>query len=106
MLPCFIAAPISYTVYAYFFGWDPIFAMPECSYENALRLLPYFVLALIVTFGARFYISFFRGTERGIGHCAGQRTAGPCTEHCIYGDRHLCQTHAADHLRRIPRGAL
>jgi CIC family chloride channel protein len=37
--------------------------MPDCSYENALRLLPYFVLALIVTFGARFYISFFRATE-------------------------------------------
>ena len=63
VLPCFIAAPISYTVYAYFFGWEPIFAMPDCSYENALRLLPYFVLALIVTFGARFYISFFRATE-------------------------------------------
>ena len=63
VLPCFIAAPISYTIYAYFFGWQPLFAMPPCSYENALRLLPYFALALVITFGARFYISFFRGTE-------------------------------------------
>ncbi len=63
VLPCFIAAPISYTIYAYFFGWQPIFAMPECAYENALRLLPYFILAIIVTFGARFYISFFRYIE-------------------------------------------
>lgn len=63
VLPCFIAAPIAYTIYAYFFGWNPIFTMPECAYENALRLLPYFFLALVVTFGARFYISFFRCTE-------------------------------------------
>jgi CIC family chloride channel protein len=63
VLPCFIAAPISYTIYAYFYGWQPLFAMPDCSYENALRLLPYFALALVITFGARFYISFFRGTE-------------------------------------------
>lgn len=63
VLPCFIAAPVAYTVYAYFFGWQPLFAMPDCSYENALRLLPYFVLALVITFGARFYIGFFRGTE-------------------------------------------
>ncbi len=63
VLPCFVAAPISYTIYAYFFGWQPIFEMPECAYENAFRLLPYFMLALVVTFGARFYISFFRVTE-------------------------------------------
>ena len=63
VLPCFIAAPISYTIYAYFFGWQPLFSMPSCSYENGLRLLPYFALALVITFGARFYISFFRGTE-------------------------------------------
>jgi len=63
VLPCFTAAPIAYTIYAYFFGWNPIFAMPECAYQNGLRLLPYFFLAIVVTFGARFYISFFRCTE-------------------------------------------
>ena len=63
VLPCFIAAPISYTIYAYFFGWQPLFSMPPCAYENALRLLPYFALALVITFGARLYISFFRGAE-------------------------------------------
>ena len=63
VLPCFIAAPVAYTVYAYFYGWQPLFAMPPCAYENALRLLPYFALALVITFGSRFYISFFRGTE-------------------------------------------
>jgi CIC family chloride channel protein len=64
LLPCFIASAVSYTVFAYFFGWTPLFSMPaDCVYNSGLRLLPYFVLALAVTFGARFYINFFRATE-------------------------------------------
>lgn len=64
LLPSFIASAVSYTVFAYFFGWDSLFVMPpDCAYENGLRLLPYFVLAIIVTFGVRFYITFFRATE-------------------------------------------
>lgn len=64
MVPCFVASAVSYTVFAYFYGWDPLFAMPaECVYDSGLRLLPYFALAFAVTLGARFYIMFFRGTE-------------------------------------------
>jgi CIC family chloride channel protein len=64
VLPCFTASTVSYTVFAYFFGWGSLFAMPaECVFNSGLRLLPYFVLALVVTFGARFYISFFRAAE-------------------------------------------
>lgn len=65
ILPCFIASAISYTIFACFFGWGTLFEMPEgFRYDNGLRLLPYFVLAVVITFGARFYISFFRATER------------------------------------------
>ena len=65
ILPCFVASTVAYTVFAYFFGWGALFPMPSgIAYSNGLRLLPYFVLALVVTFGARFYISFFNGTER------------------------------------------
>ena len=64
LLPCFTASAVSYTIFAYFFGWGSLFAMPpDCVYENGLRLLPYFVLAVMVTYGARFYIAFFRGVE-------------------------------------------
>lgn len=63
ILPSFVSSAVSYTVFAYFFGWQPLFSMSECRYDNGLRLLPYFMLALIVTFGARFYIAFFRATE-------------------------------------------
>ncbi len=65
ILPCFIASSVSYTIYACFFGWEPLFSMPEAfRYDNALRLVPYFILAIAITYSARFYISFFRGTER------------------------------------------
>ncbi len=64
VLPCFIASAISYTVYAYFFGWQPLFVMPpNIAFDSGVRLLPYFVLALAITFGVRFYITFFRLVE-------------------------------------------
>ncbi len=65
ILPCFVASAVSYTIHACFFGWEPLFSMPDaCRYDNGLRLLPYFVLAIVITYSARFYISFFRSTER------------------------------------------
>lgn len=65
VLPSFVASAVSYTVYSYFFGWGTLFEMPpECIFDSGLRLLPYFIFAFIVTFGARFYISFFRYVEQ------------------------------------------
>ena len=65
ILPCFVAATVAYTIFAYFFGWGALFPMPaDIAYSNGLRLLPYFVLALIITFGVRFYIGSFSLTER------------------------------------------
>ena len=65
ILPCFVASTVAYTVFAYFFGWGALFPMPSgIAYKNGLRLLPYFVLAVAVTFGVRFYISCFNSVER------------------------------------------
>ena len=64
IMPSVVASVMSYTVFACFNGWDPIFSMPHYSFENGLRLIPYFILAFIIAFAARFYISFFRATER------------------------------------------
>ena len=70
ILPCFVASTVSYTIYAYFFGWGALFPMPDgLAYENGLRLLPYFVLAIVVTFGARFYIRVFKAAEAGFAVC-------------------------------------
>jgi len=63
ILPSLVASAVSYTVFACFLGWRPLFEMPSYSFENGMRLFPYIALALVVTLGARFYISFFRGTE-------------------------------------------
>ena len=64
LLPCFIASAVSYTIFAYFFGWGALIEMPVGhAYDSGLRLLPYFVLAIAVTYGVRFYIHFFRKTE-------------------------------------------
>ncbi len=65
VVPSFIASAVSYTVYACFFGWAPLFIMPpDCDFHSAAQLVPYFVLAIAITFGARFYISLFRAVER------------------------------------------
>ena len=64
MVPSFVASAVAYTIYAYFYGWQPLFSMPaDCLYDSGLRLLPYFALAFVVALGARFYIMFFRATE-------------------------------------------
>jgi len=63
LLPSFIASTVSYTVFACVWGWNPLFAMPVAHFEKGLHLLPYLILALVVTFGVRFYIAFFRFVE-------------------------------------------
>ena len=65
ILPCFVASTIAYTIFAYFFGWGALFPMPtDIAYSNGLRLLPYFVLAFVITFGVRFYIGCYTSVER------------------------------------------
>ena len=63
ILPSFAASTLSYTVFACFWGWDPLFTMPASHFEKGLHLLPYIGLAFVITFGARFYIAFFRWME-------------------------------------------
>jgi CIC family chloride channel protein len=38
--------------------------MPDLCFANSLRLIPYFILALAIVFGVRFYIYCFRFAER------------------------------------------
>ena len=71
ILPCFTASTVAYTIFAYFFGWGALFPMPQgIVYENGLRLLPYFILALVITFGARGYISCFASVEHSFAQLA------------------------------------
>lgn len=70
ILPSCVSSVLSYTIFAGFYGWEPLFQMPPHSFENGLRLIPYFVLALAITFGARFYIRIFRTVETWFAHRA------------------------------------
>ena len=67
VLPCFTAAAVSYSIYAFIVGqsaWDPIFTLDaRYAYTNALSLVPYCILAVAISFAVRFYISYFRWTE-------------------------------------------
>ena len=71
ILPAFIASAVSYTVYALFYGWAPMFTMPSYAYDDGLRLLPYLLLALIVSLGAKFYITTFRRVAGTFRHVKG-----------------------------------
>lgn len=64
VLPSFIASAVSYSVFSAFFGFSPLFKMPSIAYENSLRLFPYIVLAFVIVFGVRFYISAYRFSEK------------------------------------------
>ena len=64
LLPSFVASAVSYAVFAFFTGWQPLFHMPEYAFDNGIRLLPYILLAAIAATGAKLYISVFRATER------------------------------------------
>jgi len=63
MMPSLVASTIAYTAFALFFGWQPLFIMPEYTFENPYKLVPYLILALVVALGAKFYILVFRKTE-------------------------------------------
>lgn len=64
ILPCFVASVVSYSIFGFCDGWDALFQMRGISYENGLRLLPYLVLALVIVFAARLYITVFKTSER------------------------------------------
>ena len=64
LLPSFVASAVSYTVFAVFVGWHPLFRMPECAFDNGLRLLPYLALGFVSAVGAKYYIAAFRRVDR------------------------------------------
>ena len=67
LMPSFTASALAYTVFALFFGWDPVFALPETRVDIGIMLLPCLALALASAVGAKFYILVFRSTEHFFG---------------------------------------
>jgi len=59
IVPSFIASIVAYAVFATKFGWSPLFASTNFAFRNAAELLPYFILALVVSVGAVAYVRVF-----------------------------------------------
>lgn len=63
LMPSLVASTIAYTVFALFFGWQPLFVMTPYDFSDPIKLVPYMALALVVALGAKLYIMIFRKTE-------------------------------------------
>lgn len=59
LIPSAIASVVSYCVFCFFMGWEPIFTTKDLVFNNIMALLPYTVLMLAVTATAVFYVKSF-----------------------------------------------
>ncbi|MFC1476939.1 chloride channel protein [candidate division KSB1 bacterium] len=59
LIPTTIASAIAYGVFTWKFGWSPLFETPGFIFNNALQLLPYTVLAIVIAFSAKIFIKIF-----------------------------------------------
>ncbi|MDR0965077.1 MAG: chloride channel protein [Myxococcales bacterium] len=63
LAPSILASVVAYSVFAFFFGFDPLFATPDFVFRDPRELLPYALLALGVALGARLFIAVFYKTR-------------------------------------------
>ncbi len=60
LIPAIIASTISYGVYALYFGFQPVIAVPAFTYTLSLiHFIPFTVLALLASFGAFLFVKIF-----------------------------------------------
>ncbi|HQP95928.1 MAG TPA: chloride channel protein, partial [Myxococcota bacterium] len=63
IIPACVCSIVAYCVYGAWHGFGHMFPVSGMSFQNPLELLPYLLLALLVTGGALLYIWVFYGTE-------------------------------------------
>lgn len=63
IIPAMVASVVGYSVFAGFYGWEPLFGMAACAYRTPSHLAVYLLLALVVAAGARLNMLVFRQTE-------------------------------------------
>jgi CIC family chloride channel protein len=63
IIPACVCSIVAYCVYGAWHGFGHMFPVSGMSFQNPLELLPYLLLALLVTAGALLYIWVFYGTE-------------------------------------------
>lgn len=62
ILPAALASVIAYCTFGSIFGWTPLFATPELSFDNAWQLFPYLLLALFMVLLASAFTRTFYAT--------------------------------------------
>ena len=68
ILPAIVASIVAYSVYAIPFGWGHMFIEPTTIvFSNPLELLPYFILALVVSVVALIFVKTFYGISNFFG---------------------------------------
>ena len=61
MAPSILASVVAYSVFALFFGFQPLFETPAFAFRDPRELIPYAILAVAVALGARLFIWVFYG---------------------------------------------
>jgi CIC family chloride channel protein len=59
IVPSIISSIIAYALFAMYFGWEPLFAVPDMVFRNVLELIPYTIVAIVVSQCARLFIWMF-----------------------------------------------
>ncbi|MFH1060463.1 MAG: chloride channel protein [Pseudomonadota bacterium] len=63
IIPCVISSVIAYSLFTYFFGFEPIFSTPRFAFRDPRELLIYAVLGLICAPAGGLYVKCFYGTR-------------------------------------------
>lgn len=61
LVPSFISSITAYSVFGAFFGFHPLFRTPDYAFSNLAQLIPYMMLALVVSLGAMVFVKVFWG---------------------------------------------
>ena len=63
IVPGVICSIVAYSVFITVFGAAPLFATPHFTFDNPAELLPYTVLAFVVSVGAKIFVRGFYGVR-------------------------------------------
>lgn len=64
LIPAFISSAVSYSIYSFFFGFNPIFGTTNFAFMGAFDLVPYAILGLILAPAVIAYVKVFYGVRR------------------------------------------
>lgn len=65
LVPSIVASVTGYAVFSSIFGFHPLFDTPEVTFNQPRMIFLYIVLAVVISFGARFYTWFFYVVHEG-----------------------------------------